>query len=456
VTVKIRNDTVANLTERWMVLGISGIAFTKAQNETDFLSNAIVLTGVTPAAEHSGKFVICAEPIKYGEIGTAYISGVVPVKIDVTDTAHTFAAVKAGSRIELNSADDGAAKILWQESGTGIKWCLVEFPVGSGGGEKYNYSPLGNTGPPMFWAIDKSNDWGAVAANPYWQYNQTGGLQLRAAGVFCLNEYVYYCGGQNMAWPGPTDYGATNKCYRMGIASRVWEPVADLPTALAGPRCLTIGAYGYLLGGCKPTASGTFGPNYKTMYRYDPKTDSWATLASSSAHHMGGSLCPMGGIIYAGFGVDSWDLPTAIANGTWEKYSIEDDVWTPLPTYAITNRFHFATAYWEDAIFVMPAGKSPGGFLNTDFITRKFDIATETWSDLGDLRTAIPGVYVPTFSGGCSYPIPGGYFNNNASFNLVALLRRTTPDGRYTTSYLSGQTIGSGNWDISNVGLHIG
>ncbi|HUS46886.1 MAG TPA: hypothetical protein VM098_02115, partial [Phycisphaerae bacterium] len=53
--------------------------------------NHLVLCGVAPVAgTHDGRFVITAEPIKTGEIGQAYASGVCQVQVNLTDEAHGY------------------------------------------------------------------------------------------------------------------------------------------------------------------------------------------------------------------------------------------------------------------------------------------------------------------------------------------------------------------------------
>ncbi len=43
---------------------------------------------------HRGRFVILAEPIPAGAIGSAWVAGACPVQVDVTDASHVWADVK--------------------------------------------------------------------------------------------------------------------------------------------------------------------------------------------------------------------------------------------------------------------------------------------------------------------------------------------------------------------------
>ena len=76
--------------KQFEVLGISGVLFTADKNLNEFLSSAS-LKGVKPTqATYAGKFAICAEPIKNGKLGRAFISGRCPVRISEA-RRHCFA-----------------------------------------------------------------------------------------------------------------------------------------------------------------------------------------------------------------------------------------------------------------------------------------------------------------------------------------------------------------------------
>lgn len=116
--VQVRNDSGADVD--WHgILGIDGIVFTPTENPEEFDAGNIALKGVTPViADHTGKFVICQEPIPDGKIGWAAVAGASVVKLNVAQTWHEYADVQAGTD-ELKTKPGGGAKILYQESGTG-------------------------------------------------------------------------------------------------------------------------------------------------------------------------------------------------------------------------------------------------------------------------------------------------------------------------------------------------
>ena len=123
--VLIRNDSGADQ-EQNAVLGIDGIVFSPTDNEGEFRQRP-TLVGTAPAVDYRGSFVVLAEPIAAGAIGRAWVRGVCAVRIDVTDADHGCADVKDGDSSQLESAETGAAQILYRESGTGTKWAVVRL-----------------------------------------------------------------------------------------------------------------------------------------------------------------------------------------------------------------------------------------------------------------------------------------------------------------------------------------
>ena len=112
---------------RFGVLGIAGILFDPTTALPAFTSRT-VFTGQMPAEEHqTGRFLICAEPIKNGAIGRAWADGIVTTRIDVQDVSHNYATVKPGDPTQLVSADQGLCYILYKEPGTGTKWAVVRY-----------------------------------------------------------------------------------------------------------------------------------------------------------------------------------------------------------------------------------------------------------------------------------------------------------------------------------------
>jgi hypothetical protein len=64
-------------------------------------------------------------------------AGVVNVRINVASASHDYAELAAGETDFLNSAATGLARILWKESGTGIKWATVSLETVFSGGSRF-------------------------------------------------------------------------------------------------------------------------------------------------------------------------------------------------------------------------------------------------------------------------------------------------------------------------------
>jgi hypothetical protein len=124
--VRVYNGSGSDV-DRFCVLGIDDAQITPTDNPTDFL-NFPVISGVTPtAAAHTGWFAITIEPIISGKIGTAVLSGMVPVRVNMIAATDAWADVKDGDATQLQSNALGSAQILYVESGTGTKWAWVRL-----------------------------------------------------------------------------------------------------------------------------------------------------------------------------------------------------------------------------------------------------------------------------------------------------------------------------------------
>jgi hypothetical protein len=124
--VRVKNTSGTDV-GRFGVLGIAGILFDPATALPAFVSRT-VFTGQTPTEAHqTGRFLICAEPIKNGAIGRAWADGIVTVRVEVLDVSHQYATVKPDDTTQLVSVDQGLCSILYKEAGTGTKWAVVRY-----------------------------------------------------------------------------------------------------------------------------------------------------------------------------------------------------------------------------------------------------------------------------------------------------------------------------------------
>lgn len=121
--------------EMGMTLVLEGLRITPVENEEDFLSGSVydlVYSG-------NGILGVALQPIEPGEIGPVVISGHVPVLVSVSDSNHLYANPDGNGY--LVSAEDGAVRLSYTNSLTGLGWCNAV--LGAGGGavvvpEEYN------------------------------------------------------------------------------------------------------------------------------------------------------------------------------------------------------------------------------------------------------------------------------------------------------------------------------
>ena len=129
--VMAKNNTGAKV-ERWGVLAITGMDITpgSSTNATGQFEQLPVVAGGTPS-DTTTAWCVAVEPIAAGKVGRVAVGGVVQVKVDVADSAHTFARCKSSSS-ELKSTDNGEGLILWKQGTGSGQWALVRLGNGRG------------------------------------------------------------------------------------------------------------------------------------------------------------------------------------------------------------------------------------------------------------------------------------------------------------------------------------
>jgi len=130
-----RSDTksgvvlVANLADRVLsqfeAVSLGSPVVLPSDNEDEFCNSAPVFKVDVITAENKNKpFAVLQVPLKQSEIGAAILTGITPLKLDVTSETHEFAVPGVDSFV---SSEKGTARILWKESGTGNKWAVVNL-----------------------------------------------------------------------------------------------------------------------------------------------------------------------------------------------------------------------------------------------------------------------------------------------------------------------------------------
>ena len=82
--------------------------------------------GISPVADtHLESFVVLQEPIPDGAMGLGLVTGVTACHVAVEYESDSHAGVIDGVFDRLLGGSDGGARILWKESGEGLKWAVV-------------------------------------------------------------------------------------------------------------------------------------------------------------------------------------------------------------------------------------------------------------------------------------------------------------------------------------------
>jgi hypothetical protein len=122
--IKIRNLTGLEC-PRYSVLSVGTPIISPSGNLQQF-KNQLAFNGVEPFNPISdARYAILAEPLADQAIGRATLAGPSVVRIEVTSSPHRYANPIDGQSGYLRSDATGLFRILWKESGTGIKWAVV-------------------------------------------------------------------------------------------------------------------------------------------------------------------------------------------------------------------------------------------------------------------------------------------------------------------------------------------
>lgn len=128
----LQNDTGSDVAD-FHVFGLGALRVVSLSTDPQQLRRKLVFDAEAPVkATHGTKFAITWEPIKVGREGYGVIVGLVPVRINVTDEDHEFAAIDDADATRLASDGSEGVPIVWKESGTGEKWGVVNLGGGSG------------------------------------------------------------------------------------------------------------------------------------------------------------------------------------------------------------------------------------------------------------------------------------------------------------------------------------
>ena len=103
--IPVRNDTGQDL-ERFSAVGIASPLIDPGDNVDEFKSRAMA-GGVIPIVpDHRGRFAIYLEPVAYGAVAMACVSGVIPCQINVDEESHLRVDVEHGATVRFGPFND--------------------------------------------------------------------------------------------------------------------------------------------------------------------------------------------------------------------------------------------------------------------------------------------------------------------------------------------------------------
>jgi N-acetylneuraminic acid mutarotase len=193
-----------------------------------------------------------------------------------------------------------------------------------------------------------------------------------------------------------------------------WSSVASVPTALEYPTVVSDGTSAYIINGVTGTGDST-----NTLYRYNPATNDYTTLATSNSStsswnaagaYLNGKIYKIGGY-HSAAGASS-------SLATVEIYDIASNTWSTGASYPLSQG-------WESAFvsgnFIYVAGglaAEAGSLPSTK--TYRYDPSTNTWDDasIADLPLSRWGAASSQTAYNGGWVLAGGYVNGTDASNL--------------------------------------
>jgi hypothetical protein len=201
-----------------------------------------------------------------------------------------------------------------------------------------------------------------------------------------------------------------------------WSPIASVPVALEYPTVVSDGTSAYIING---TNAGT---TVNTLYRYNPATNDYTTLAASAAGtsswnaagaYLNGKIYKIGG--YHG----ASSVTTSLA--TVEIYDIATNTWSTGASYPLTQGWE--SAFAQGSFIYVAGGLDSAASAVPTTKTYRYDPSTNTWDDaaIADLPVARWGAASSqtVYNGG--WVLAGGYTNGTANTDLSNTVTEWNP-----------------------------
>jgi N-acetylneuraminic acid mutarotase len=172
--------------------------------------------------------------------------------------------------------------------------------------------------------------------------------------------------------------GVTNSVVVFDPKQNTWRSVAPMPTVRERLRLVASGRYLYAIGGVAIGQPGQFGPSLTTVERYDPKSDSWATM--NSLVESRGLPCAVETkvgkrrvlVVVGGFEASA-DGTTVQARRTTEVFDPATSRWTLLDVLLPFGRgSHDCATEADGTVLAIGGANGAGGFFaNVDALSLK-------------------------------------------------------------------------------------
>jgi hypothetical protein len=234
---------------------------------------------------------------------------------------------------------------------------------------------------------------------------------LRAPAVVGLGGLLYSFGGR-------TSSAATASSYSYNPGNDTWTPIAVLPTPRYMAGAVTDGTYIYIVGGVDAFDNAT-----ATLWRYDPGTNSYLTLAPFTIATAAQGTAYLNGKVYRIAG--ETDVSNSLATNTVEAYDIATNTWATVASYPSS---YYALSALSLNGYIYTAG---GAVLSyTTAKAYRFDPGSNTWD------------------GGPIADLPGaGAFMASGFYNNRWVL---APDSRFATGSAIAWDPSTNSWSSLN------
>lgn len=251
-----------------------------------------------------------------------------------------------------------------------------------------------------------------------------------------------WTGNEMIIWGGLTSAGATLTGARYDTSKKTWKPMTTrgAPSARLYPSAVWTGTEMIVWGGTRAFNAESF---LADGGRYNPATDSWATVAKSPLQPRVGADAVWTGkdlVIWGGMG-GSIAKPTFLGDGA--RYNPTTNTWSMLPTAHEPSPRFGESAVWTGQELIIWGGRQLGtsGELGDG---ARYNPATNTWTPIPPTNALGPRWGATAVWTGKYMLIWGGeakarFFNDGALYDPAAntwtpISEAGAPTGRFSHS----------------------